>query len=325
MEGRHFTLLSFLVFLGLFCGVALSAQSNNLVFTVIGDWGVPSVPFTDKIAQVSKAKGSQFTVALGDNFYKGVSIGGKQHGVSSTKDPKWKSVFEDQFHQPFFRKRWYVIAGNHDYDGNEMAQVRYTKKSKRWYFPSLYYTFPKRLSKKDVVQFFMLDTHVLWSTDRGLEAYGRKKDLKQLAWIEKQLKKSKATWKIVFGHHPIYTSKGKSEWLVKKLVPLFHKYKVAAYVNGHVHVFQHVKSPKLDYFTVGSTGIQGTLPVKSGGGIKHGFTYPTESQINTPQCANLACRGFAIMKVKGSKTMNLQFFNTRGELVYTSPDIKNPK
>jgi len=280
----------FAIALGCVLLAQAGAAPKNLIFTVIGDWGVPNLPYSNVMAQVSTARKSQFTVAIGDNFYKGVTIGGTSHGVSSVNDPKWDSVFEKQFPQPFFHKNWYVIAGNHDYDGNEKAQVEYTKKSKRWKFPSLYYTFTKKLEKKVSVQFFMIDSHVLWTSDRALEAYGRNRDMKQLAWIEKQLKASKATWKIMFSHHPIYTSRGKRDWLVQKLVPLLEKYKVAAFVSGHVHTFQHVKSPKIDYFTVGSTGIQGTLSVgKKVGGIKHVFTYPTSAQISTPSCANSSC------------------------------------
>jgi len=279
------------------------------------------------IAQVSSSKGSQFTVSLGDNFYKGKTIGGKHHGVKSVHDKKWKNVFESVFTQPFFKKNWYVIAGNHDYDGNEMAQVQYTRHSKRWKFPKLYYKFTKRLSKKVSVQFIMTDSQVLWGSDSGLAEYGRKKDLKQLAWIENTLKNSKATWKIVFGHHPIYTTKGRRDWMVQHLVPLFEKYKVAMYVNGHVHTFQHMKSRKLEYFTVGGTGIKGSLPVgKKVKGVKHVKTYPTEAELASPSCTQPdgACRGFAIVDVKGSKSMVLQYYNTRGELVY-SAEVSNPK
>jgi len=310
--------------LGLLCvSSVLAAKPKNLVFTIIGDWGVPNLPYTNVMAQVSTAKNSQFTLAIGDNFYKGITIGGTQHGVTGTDDPKWKTVFENQFPQPFFHKPWYVLAGNHDYDGNEKAQVEYTKLSKRWNFPSLYYEFVKKSKTGGSVQFFMTDSHVLWSGDSALASSGRKKDLKQLKWLERELKKSKATWKIVLGHHPIYTSKGSKEWLVKKVVPLFEKYKVAAYINGHMHTFQHMKSPKLSYLTVGSTGIQGTAALKKVKGVKHIKTYPTKEQDKSAECANSSCRGFAVVTVKNKKNLVLGFYNTKGQLVY-SARIKNP-
>jgi len=216
-------------------------------------------------------------------------------------------------------------VGNHDYDGDEMAQVQYAKqhKQKRWKFPSLYYTFTKKLAKGITVQFFMLDSMVLTSTDAHLQEYGRSKDIRQLMWLETELKKSKANWRLVFAHHPIYTSKGKKAYLIKKLVPLLERNKVATFVNGHVHTFDHVKSKKIDYFTVGSTGIQDTIVEKNVAGITHKFTYPTAAQISSGMCPGDICRGFAVMTV-GRKSLILQFYNTMGNLVYTTMKIKNP-
>ena len=52
-----------------------------------------------------------------------------------------------------------------------------------------YYTF----SRNDV-QFFALDTN------------GNADWKNQLIWLDDELSQSKATWKIVFGHHPTYAS-----------------------------------------------------------------------------------------------------------------------
>jgi len=310
----------------LFCTPGQAGPPKKVIFTVLGDWGIPNLPYTAVMAKVSDAQKSQFTVAVGDNFYKGVSVGGTQHGVESISDPKWQSIFEKQFTQPFFKKNWYVIAGNHDYDGNEMAQVQYTKVSpgRRWKFPSLYYTFKKYMAQKVSVQFFMIDSQPLYLPATALKAYGRTKDFAQLKWIERQLKQSTATWKIMFAHHPIYTSKGKREWLIDNLVPLLHKYKVALFVSGHMHTFQHMKTPKLDYITVGSTGIQQSVPIKNVGGVRHVFSYPTQAQDQSPQCANDVCRGFAIVTVQGRGSLTLKFYNTQGKLIYTTNPIKNP-
>jgi len=228
-------------------------------------------------------------------------------------------------------KPWYVLAGNHDYDGDEDAQVKYSKVVPRWNFPSLYYNFTKRMAGKVSVQFFMIDTQVLENGESVLEEYGRKRDLKQLRELKEALQRSRATWKIVFGHHPIYTSKGKKEWLIQKLVPMMEEHKVAAYINGHVHTFNHVKSNKkslrIHYFTVGSTGIQGTIKTKNVGGITHMKTYPTQTEIDKGLCGGAAkyCRGFAVVTVKGKRNMVLEFFNVKGARVYTSKDIPNPR
>ena len=73
---------------------ALSAK-GNLSFTVVGDWGgKPDSPYTtpsecsvsNQMGQRAQMVGSQFTVALGDNFY--------YDGVTDVHDPRFKETFE---------------------------------------------------------------------------------------------------------------------------------------------------------------------------------------------------------------------------------------
>ncbi len=75
-------------------------QSDGaLNFLILGDWGgQPSYPYTTtaevELAGVMGTKaseiGSQFTLALGDNFY--------NTGVRDVKDKRFKDTFEVVFH-----------------------------------------------------------------------------------------------------------------------------------------------------------------------------------------------------------------------------------
>ena len=69
--------------------------SPVLSFLVLGDWGgQPDSPYTTPaelqlakiMGQEATAIGSQFTLALGDNFY--------DTGVKSVDDPRFKETFE---------------------------------------------------------------------------------------------------------------------------------------------------------------------------------------------------------------------------------------
>ena len=53
--------------------------------------------------------------------------------------------------------------------------------------PAAYYTF-----QAGAVQFFALDTDLISEA--------------QLRWLTESLDKSVATWKVVYGHHPIYSA-----------------------------------------------------------------------------------------------------------------------
>ena len=75
---------------------------------------------------------------------------------------------------------------------------------------------------------------------------------KQINWLEDSLKKSKAIFKIVFGHYPIYsngTYNNNSE-LISHIMPLFQKYNVKFYISGHDHNTQLIQKKISDNYTL---------------------------------------------------------------------------
>ena len=92
--------------------VAVSApEADSLNFTVLGDWGGQSIfPYTTSaqraIAKVmgvqAKADGSQFTFALGDNFY--------SYGVKDVNDKRFKETFEVRVCVAFIIKLYYLFS-----------------------------------------------------------------------------------------------------------------------------------------------------------------------------------------------------------------------
>jgi len=74
------------------------------------------------MAAAASAMGSQFVLALGDNFY--------FRGVSSIDDPLFEEVWEKQFSAPSLLTPWYVILGNHDHYGNPEAQIDFGRQDR---------------------------------------------------------------------------------------------------------------------------------------------------------------------------------------------------
>ena len=103
--------------------------------------------------------------------------------------------------------------------------------------PSAYYTFTA-----GEAQFFALDTDVISE--------------KQLLWLQDALDASQAKWKIVYGHHPIY-SEGQHEDNNTKIAQLLPALRSRAdiYLAGHDHDMQHLKPEgRLHFFVAGSGG-----------------------------------------------------------------------
>ena len=79
----------------------------------------------------------------------------------------------------------------------------------------------------------------------------------QLEWLDKELAKSGSDWKIMFFHHPIYSSgerHGPSLQLRAMLEPLFVKHNVDLVLTGHEHFYERIKPQRgIYYFIVGSS------------------------------------------------------------------------
>jgi 3',5'-cyclic AMP phosphodiesterase CpdA len=83
-------------------------------------------------------------------------------------------------------------------------------------------------------------------------------DPEQLAWLDKELADSTATWKICFFHHPLY-SDGKTHGpdldLRRQIEPIFVAHGVNLVLSGHDHCYERFKPQKgIYYFLLGNSG-----------------------------------------------------------------------
>ena len=64
-----------------------------------------------------------------------------------------KETFEDVFTSKSLMRDWYLVAGNHDHNGNVTAQIEYTNKTQRWYVLAIkkfYVSFTEAESSTDM-------------------------------------------------------------------------------------------------------------------------------------------------------------------------------
>jgi tartrate-resistant acid phosphatase type 5 len=211
---------------------SVKAEDKPVRVLAFGDFGTGSEAQKKTAAamlEFHRKTPFDFGITLGDNFY---SI-----GMSSPEDARWKTWWEEMYSG--MKIPFYASLGNHDWGqaDSPAAEILYSGKSASWKMPAPYYTFTA-----GSVQFFALDTNDVSEA--------------QLLWLKGEIEKSKARWKIVYGHHPIYSDgqHGDSLVLKAKLLPVL-KDKVDMYLVGHDHVVNHIKAESgIQFFVSGGGG-----------------------------------------------------------------------
>jgi hypothetical protein len=211
-----------------------SVEPDKIKFAVIGDTGTGERNQFGVAQSMDKAYQQEpfgFVLMLGDNIYGSVN----------------SRAFRERFEQPYRNLimhgvKFQAVLGNHDKGGleKETGYEQFNMIGKR------FYTFTRGSGTKSepLAQFFALDSSRM--------------DEDQLAWLEKELAASQATWKIPFFHHPIYSSgrkHGSDLKLRRALEPLFTRYGVRVALSGHDHIYERINPQEgVIYFVSGSGG-----------------------------------------------------------------------
>jgi predicted MPP superfamily phosphohydrolase len=205
---------------------ALPNRPNSLKFLVLGDFGTGDkgqYALANMMVEFYKLFPVQMAILVGDNLY------------GSERPQDFKKKFETPYKTLLDGGvKFYASLGNHD-----AREQRYYKLFNM--DGKLYYSFK---APKEDVRFIALE-----STYPVPE---------QIAWLEEQLKASKEAWKIVYFHHPLYSSgrtHGSDLKLRETLEPLFVKYGVSVVFTGHDHLYERMKLQQgIQYFVTGSGG-----------------------------------------------------------------------
>ncbi|MEO5896848.1 MAG: metallophosphoesterase [Vicinamibacterales bacterium] len=205
--------------------VALPNRPDSYKFAVLGDFG------TGKKNQYELA---EQMVKLRDRFKFGIVIlvGDNLYGSDRPQD------YQKKFEIPYkglldAGVKFYGSLGNHDAREQRFYNL-FNMQGK------LYYTF----NPQPDVRFFALESTY--------------PDPEQFKWLEHELKASSSNWKILFFHHPLYSSgerHGSDVRLREAVEPLAVKYNVSVVFNGHDHFYERIKPQKdITYFVTGSGG-----------------------------------------------------------------------
>jgi predicted phosphodiesterase len=269
---------------------ALKSKGKVLRVVTLGDFGA-GAPENGQIAgepqkQVAaamlkshKAKAFDFGLTVGDNFY--------PVGMHSPADARWQTLWRELYDP--LKLKFYVTFGNHDWGSADSpaAELLYARQSPSWVIPAPYYTYTA-----GPVQFFALDTNEVSEL--------------QLTWLRGELAKSTARWKVVYGHHPIYSAgqHGNGNDLIARLLPVI-KDRADIFLAGHEHDMQHQKPEGNLHFFINGGGGAGIRTIK-----------PNERSLFA-----LSSYGFATLEIDTEK-IAVKYFGTELQELYQYTIVK---
>jgi hypothetical protein len=259
--------------------LTLPNAPNSVKFAVIGDGGRGNQAQRDVADQMTRFHerfAFPFVIMVGDNLYE---------GAATPEDYRVK--FEEPY-APLLAEgvQFFAALGNHD-DPKEVHYEPFNMRGRRYYRFAPPGNLVARITTP--VQFFALDSTYL--------------DREQLAWLDSELAASPAEWKIVFLHHPIYTSgRYRTSAFVHRatLESIFRRHHVSVVFSGHEHIYQRTTLQNgIQYFVTGGAG-----SLRPGDGTRASFIARTYS----------ANYHFMLVEIEG-ETLHFQAISRSGATI----------
>lgn len=280
---------------------------------VTGDAGATHSRLRAGILAVQKRHPIDAIVLVGDNFY--------QCGVDSVRDPQWSKITE---HFGPAGVPILAIFGNHDYGDpsrdrhksaacagfatRPTAEIEATGSVPGWIFPAENYKVTTPFA-----DLFMIDTQPLaMNWDHPFLGSGTASSVR--SWLEWRLRQSAKPWRIVMGHHTMYSSgvhgraNSPDQRNMRKLLPLMAAAHVDLYVCGHDHDLELLGDPRLRggmFFLVSGAG----SGIDEMHGRKHDLLNHEPPTLFPDPIAPMY--GFAVLEIEASR-LTITFYDQAG-------------
>jgi 3',5'-cyclic AMP phosphodiesterase CpdA len=239
-------------------GASSPERKDMLRFLAVADTGSGDAnqrAVGQQMAEVHQRRTADLVVLGGDNIYPSGDL----------------AMVEATFQRPYAALLragvpFHAVLGNHDIrTDNGDPQVAYGPFGMK----GRYYTL-----RRGPVEFFMLDTN------------GNADWQRQISWLRSVLANSRAPWKVVVGHHPIYSSGfyGNDPHLAAKLASLMQRHGVQLYINGHDHNYERSKPiDGITYLVVGGGGASLRPVMASGQSARAASVFSFAEILATPR------------------------------------------
>lgn len=184
--------------------------------------------------------------------------------------------------------------------------------------PGFWYKQSFQTESGATVDAFFIDTQI-WKGSSVVDGtIGRDTKQQQISWLKAELAQSSAAWKLVLGHHPVYSagSHGITTAMFEELDPLMRQHGVQVIFSGHDHSKQLMQHRGLNYVISGAGGA--TARSRSN-------EYPVGSQKQI-----FEDQGFVGLSVCDASSANLTFYAADGQVQATvslsaDPPESNPE
>jgi hypothetical protein len=212
-----------------------ATPERPLRIAVIGDFGLADVPEADVAALVSSWE-PDLVITTGDNNYPNGSVETIDENIGQYYH-QYIFPYTGQFGEGADLNRFFPTLGNHDWQTPDAQPYMdfFTLPGNERYYDYTWGT----------VHFFALD-----SDSREPDGVGS--GSAQASWLQERLSASTAVWKIVYMHHPPYSSgiHGSVDWTRWP----YQEWGATAVLSGHDHIYERLLVDGLPYFVNGLGG-----------------------------------------------------------------------
>ncbi len=239
-----------------YAALTTNAASPSVHLAVIGDYGCGCTAESRMAAllkRVHQENPIDVVLTTGDNIYGEASYSPLKHFMFWRKRGGDRALFKkrfDRYFLPLVKEgvRFHAVLGNHDYRTRHGQDVIQDKRRFGILNEKGYYRFGLGGTPENpMVEIFMLNSVRL-----------KKGDPDQISWLHGVLRKSRARWRMVVLHHPLYGPIGNHRpdvGLRQKLEGIFRTSSVQFLFAGHNHFYARVHpSSNLIQFIVGNGG-----------------------------------------------------------------------
>jgi tartrate-resistant acid phosphatase type 5 len=285
--------------------MGMNTSGSCVDLMMVGDFGFKNTGQKNTAASmdiVAQKFKPMAILGLGDLVY---PDGAK--GSFKNIEERWSNIY---LRYSSLKLPWFMCLGNHDWGSDARKMIEFAGSSSNtgghWKLPSAWYK-TSFTSAATSVELFMIDSMVWMKKVSKYLGSSAKAD--QEKWLREQLGKSKADWKVVALHHPIYVWGSKNSIggpSFNPLVPILHEHRASVALMAHFHHQNVIQRGGITYALSGSGGQDGSKTKPPKGDLKQ---YSGGGGFMTASFCSKSEATLDVYQMKGIKLKSIKMTN----------------